>query len=91
MMKCVIEFNPKQKKLEQCDDNLALTSKYVSQVLKEAWRGPIRRYFSRNPLTSPTSGENSNLALLECSNIHPDFDKETGNETEIVFRLCNAR
>ena len=45
MMRCVMEFNPKQKKLEQCDDNLALTSKYVSQVLKEAWRGPIRRYF----------------------------------------------
>ena len=64
MMKCVMEFNPKQKKLEQCDDNLALTSKYVSQVLKEeALEGANQEIFSRNPLTSPTSGENSNLAL----------------------------
>ena len=90
MMKCDMEFNPKQKKLEQCDDNLALTSKYVSQVLKEALEGANQQIFSRNPLTSPTSGEKSNLALLECSNIYPVFDKETGNETEIVFRMCIA-
>ena len=65
MMKCVMEFNPKQKKLEQCDDNLALTSKYVFQVLKlkEALEGANQQIFSRNPLTSPTSGENCNLAL----------------------------
>ena len=46
MMKCVMEFNPKQKKLEQRDDYLALTSKYVSQVLKEALEGANQKIFS---------------------------------------------